>query len=84
MRKYKEIRVLHWDDLRKLCINKHWYTAGNSTAYENMLAKCEKDNITTDDIVEIAQDIMEHTTGEERELEGFCFEIAKVCNTFFE
>lgn len=78
-----ETRKLYYDDLRQLCIKNNWYTQGNCKDYENMLNMSEKDNITTNDIVAIATDIMNHSNDNERELTSYCFEIAKICNTFF-
>ena len=80
----REIRKLYWDDLRNLCIRKGWYTKGTSTEYETMLNMSEKENIATEDIVAIAQDIMDHSDDDKMELTSYCFEIAKICNTFFE
>lgn len=43
----------------------------------------DKENITTEDIVEIAQDIMEHSNTDQ-ELTSICFDVARIANTFFE
>lgn len=60
---YREIRRIFSDDLRNLCIKKDWYTRGNCKEYCHLLNELahEKENITTDDIVEIAQDILNHS-----------------------
>lgn len=42
MKKYKEVRKIHIEELRNLCIQKRWYTSGNCKEYENMLKICEK------------------------------------------
>ena len=42
-----------------------------------------KENITTDDIVEIAQDITEHSDTDQ-EITSICFDIARIAITFFE
>lgn len=86
---YKEIRKLDFYDLRKLCIKRDWYTGGNNDEYHNMLQMAKKENITTDDIVEIATDIYSHSQLEDgysmkEHIENICFEIAGICNTFFE
>lgn len=92
---YKEIRTLTACTLRSLCISENWYTSGTNTEYENLLSMTEKDNITTDDIVEMATDIIEHS--EEavkfyKECAGLTlsdcythimFLIAEKCNTYF-
>lgn len=59
---YKVVRRLSSDALRALCIEKAWYTNGNNEEYSNMLAKTKKEDITSDDIVEIATDICEHSS----------------------
>ena len=80
---YKEVRTLSKDNLRLLCISKDWYTLGDCEEYENLLDMTRKDNITTDDIVEIASDIMEHSEDiNDREFKSYCFEILKICTTF--
>ena len=86
MKKYREVRVIHMEELKNLCIRERWYTSGNCREYQNMLSMCKKDNITTNDIVTIAQDIMNHThnkDNEGNELESYCFEIARIAITFF-
>lgn len=81
---YKEIRTLTRTDLRTLCINHSWYTNGTSAEFEELLSLAEKENISTSDIAEIAENIMNHSNDEERPIENYCFEIARMCNTFFE
>lgn len=86
-KKIVETRKIFWDDLRNLCIKNHWYTCGTVKEYQKMLDICKKDNITTKDIVKIAQDIMEHSNKEEnadRELTNYCFEIARIAVSLFE
>lgn len=82
---YREIRKIHADSLRNLCIAKNWYTKGNNTEYYHLLHGMaeEKENITTDDIVEIAQDIIEHSNTDQ-EFTSVCFDIARIAVTFFE
>lgn len=58
---------------------------GDSKEYREMLSMVEgKKNITTNNIVKIAENIMKHTNESERELESYCFEIAEIAVTFFE
>ena len=85
--KYREVRRISAEDLQRLCIEKRWYTCGSGKEYMHLLCDLadDKENITTDDIVEIAKDIMEHscmTDGEE--ITSVCFEVARVAVTFFE
>ena len=54
--KFTEIRTIGASDIRKLCIKNDWYTRGTNDQYRHLqLDLCEwKDNLTTEDIVEIA------------------------------
>lgn len=81
---YKEIRTLSRSDLRALCIDHNWYASGTTAEYENLLSLTEKENITTEDIIIMAADIMNHSVDNDRPLESYCFEIARICDTFFE
>ena len=91
---YKEIRKLYSTDLRSLCIRENWYTGGTNEEYARLMDMTMKDNITTDDIVEIATDIIEHSERAKRDFEKssggedfylhVMFLIAEACNTFFE
>jgi hypothetical protein len=80
-----EKRVLDLDDVRALCIRKNWYTKGTVKQYDNLLLNLvdKKEKIETADIVEIASDILKHSVTD-YELTDICFEIAKICHTFFE
>lgn len=82
---YREVRKIREDDLINLCTAKRWYTRGDNAAYNHLLNDLagDKENITTDDIVEIALDIMEHSNTDQ-ELTSICFDIARIAVTFFE
>ena len=81
---YKEVRKLGADNLRALCIKRYWYGLGNTEEYGRLLTMANKDNITTDDIVEMATDIMEHTPLPLDEFLDVCNAIAFKCYTYFE
>lgn len=82
---YKEIRKLSADALRSLCIRNNWYTMGDNKEYEYLLSMCDNENITTDNIVEIATDIMEHSIDKSiRPFTSYAFEVARICITFIE
>ena len=81
-KKFIEKRVLYNDDLRNLCISKNWYTKGDNEQYSKLLKKCN-DNMTTEDIIEIAEDILQHSKTEHY-LESIAFEISKMMYSFFE
>lgn len=87
MAEIKEIRRIDATDLQNLCIKHNWYTAGNSKEYSNLLFNLaeSKENLTTNDIITIANDIIEHSSNMENELlTSVCFEITRICYTFFE
>lgn len=94
---YREVRTLTAYDLRNLCIAEDWCTGATNEEYSKILDLARgKANITTDDIVEIATAIVEHS---ETALEGYTrcsgmgrsdfylhimYLIAEKCHTFFE
>lgn len=81
---YKEIRVLGAMSLRGLCIEKNWYTCGTCKEYDNLLSMADRENITTDDIVEIATDIMEHSKiHPDYTFTDIMFDVAERCATYF-
>ena len=53
--KIKEIRMMTRESLRQLCMNNGWYTKGDCNAYENLMQRTEQENLTTEDIVEMAK-----------------------------
>lgn len=59
---YKIVRKLSSEALRVLCVERDWYDLGDNEEYGNMLGMAKKKNITSDDIVEIASDIGEHSS----------------------
>lgn len=82
---YKEVRKMLGYDLRSLCIEKNWYTSGNNEEYSRLLNRADSaENITTDDIVEIAADIIEHSDMSVDEFEHVCYELFEICHTFIE
>ena len=82
---YKEIRKISAEALRNLCVRRDWYTGGDCEEYDNLLFNLaeNKENISTDDIVEIAQDIIDHSDTDQ-EFTSICFDIARIAVTFFE
>ena len=83
--KIKETRKISALDLRKLCIERNWYTRGDCEEYENLLFNLadSKENITTEDIVAIAEDIMEHSDIDGEETEDICFSVARIAVSHF-
>ena len=70
---YVEQRRIGVEDLRSLCIMHGWYTRGTSREYDKLFQlACTKDNLKTEDIVEIAADIIAHSMPES--YDGYEFE----------
>lgn len=83
---YEEVRRLTSMDLRSLCIMNDWYTHGTVKEYSNLLSNVDNlKNVTTDDIVEIAQDIVDHSDVHmDMGFTDIMFAIAEKCTTYFE
>jgi hypothetical protein len=72
-------------DIRDMCINNNWYTAGDIRAYSKMLEYVEKSEPTKLNIYNVAKDILEHSDDPELYVEAIMFEIGnKVVKTFYE
>ena len=86
MAAYREVRTISTEGLRSLCIENDWYTRGTAEEYENLLVNLgsSKENLTTEDIIAIAEDIMEHSVPDGRDVTGVAFEVARRMHTFFE
>lgn len=81
---YIEERKMFADDLRRLCIRNNWFTRGNNDEYDTFLNMAKKENITTDDIVELAEQIIEHSElAEEETITSIMFELASICHSLF-
>lgn len=90
MTKYKEIRRLSASNLRSLCIQMDWYTRGDNEEYEHLLLDLaeHKENLTTADIIEIAEDIAAHSDlddvcPEDDIIASIAYEVASIATTCF-
>ncbi len=86
---YKEIRHLSAAALRALCIEKNWYTAGDNEEYRHLLFDLAERKVTlsTEDIIEIAEDIYEHTATYDRinyGIEEIAYEVNRACTVVFD
>ena len=83
--KYKETRTLSAEDLRNLCIKNHWYTKGTCEEYSHLLYDLaeNKEHLTTDDIIEIAEDIVAHSEIDDDSIEDISI-VACLVNRAFE
>lgn len=82
---YKETRMIDSQSVRKLCIDKGWYTSGTNEEYAHLLFDLvgRIDNVKIGDLVKIATDIKEHSDTD-YEITSIMYELAKVCVSFFE
>lgn len=58
---YREKRVLTAEDVREVCIQEEWYTRGTIEEYDALLNSIPDENLTTKEIVRIAEDIIVHS-----------------------
>lgn len=66
----KEIRRIDNMKVRSMCIAEEFYTRGTNKEYSHLLfTLCEKEELSLDDIEEIARDILDHSDLEEKEME---------------
>lgn len=67
---FVEQRRISVDELRSLCIIHGWYTKGTCKEYDKLFQMaCSKNNLTTDDIEDIARNIIDHSA--EDALDGY-------------
>ena len=72
-RSYAEQRRIGAEELRTICILHGWYSKGTCSQYDRLFQRaCSIDNLTTEDIANIAEDIIEHS--DEESLSGYEFE----------
>ena len=81
--RFKEVRTVSWDEVRSLCIAKGWYTRGNNEQYSALAGYIfDLEEVTTEDLVYIASDILEHSNTD-YDLEAILWELNRACNTCF-
>ena len=81
---YSETRTISYFDLRNLCIINNWFTHADCRQYDEFLTKAGNlKNITTDDLVELATDVMEWNDTDGAECEDIMWELAHACNVCF-
>ena len=88
----KETRILNWNDLRNLCIKHDWYTYGTNEEYSDILDFASSNEMTTENLVVIANNIIEHTNPNRfadcepngtTAIQYVLFELADTCKSFF-
>lgn len=81
---YKEVRRISAGRLRALCVEQDWYTGGDNDEYGHLLFDLAgyKENVTTDDIVAIVSDIIEHSDLSIADFESVAFKVANIATVF--
>lgn len=84
---YTEIRKIDPQKIRALCIRNEWFTNGTVEEYGDLLAYGFNDiNITSDELVEMATLILEHSDPEnisEYTVTNIMYELALCCFSYF-
>ena len=87
-----ETRIINHNDLRKLCIEKNWYTYGTNEEYSDLLDFVASTKMDTKNLVLVANDIIKHSNPmcfKDCEANGttalkyVLFELADIAHTFF-
>ena len=87
--KFTETRTLSASKLRSICIQHDWYTCGTNEEYGRLFDKltdccgCPV-HLTTEKLVEIADDIWDHSDITDYTIETVLFELARACYTYFD
>ena len=80
----KESRYIISTTLRALCIQYDWYTCGTNEEYAHLFELADKENLTTTDMVAIAEDIIAHSEWDENlTIPYVCFELGDIAITRF-
>lgn len=90
-KKFKEIRRIHVDEVRQLCIDYGYYTLGTSEDYDHLLNDlCAIEKVIgTEQLQEIAEDIVSHSRFddslllEEVYISAVMYDLANCCSFFF-
>lgn len=79
------------DELRRLCINKDWYTCGTVEQYDRLFNKLH-DDMTDEEILYVARDIYKHSAierfareygvPEEEVFDNIVYEVFEIVHTF--
>ena len=75
---YKIFRYLSMENLMNLCIQRDWYTCGDIKEYSHLLSYTKKIDLTADDIVVMALDIISHSDLDDDDLRMVCDDILEV------
>lgn len=83
---YKEVRKIDADKIRGLCVKRNWFNNGTNEEYDVLLQYgFSGREITTDELVEMAELILEHTLMDYAyEITTIMWELNEICYTYFE
>lgn len=87
--KFNEIRTMSVSKLRSVCIKNNWYTRGTNEEYYRLFDRLHDccgcpEHLTTEKLVEIAEDIWKHSQITDYTIETVLFELARNCYTTFD
>ena len=85
-RQYKEIRRLSAEDLHGLCVYNHWCPNDVSEYEERLRLFGAKENLTTEDIIDMAKWIMDHCSTSAKRgdtIENIAWELNHECAVKF-
>lgn len=87
--KFNETRTLSASKLRSLCIKNEWYTCGDNEEYSRLFDRLTDccgcpEHMTTEKLVEVAEDIWDHSDITDYTIETVLFELARACSTYFD
>lgn len=68
---HKLVNYFDMEDVRAMCIKYDFYTCGDCEAYDHMLSDLCRGDMTSDRIIEIAEDIVEHSDPENKYLKSY-------------
>lgn len=85
---YREVKKIDEVKVRRLCIEKNWFTNGTNEEYNELLNYgFSNQEITTDELVEMATLILEHSEAEyirDYEITSIMYELNEACYSYFE
>ena len=87
--KFNETRILMPSKLREICIRHDWYTMGDNDEYSALFDRLYDadgcyEQMSTDKLTEIAEDIVQHSEIEDYTIEAVLFTLAAGCTTYFD
>ena len=81
---YREVKKIHAEKIRSLCIRHDWFNCGTNDEYAALLQYgFSGQEITTDELVEMAEMILEYSDTDYN-ITSIMYELNKICDTYFE